>query len=29
VRIPKGFTTANTDSQAGSKSRQDDDVIDV
>ena len=27
VRIPKGFTSANTDSQAGSKSRQDDDVI--
>ena len=29
VRIPKGFTSANADSQTGSKSRQDDDVIDV
>ncbi len=29
VRIPKGFTSTNAGFQAGSKSRQDDDVIDV
>jgi len=29
VRIPKGFTSTSTGSQAGSKSRRDDDVIDV
>jgi len=29
VRIPKGFTSASAGSQTGSKSRRDDDVIDV
>lgn len=29
VRIPKGFTSTNAGFQAGSKSSQDDDVIDV
>ena len=29
VRVPKGFTSTNAGFQAGSKSRQDDDVIDV
>jgi UPF0716 protein FxsA len=29
VRIPKGFTSASAASQTGSKSRRDDDVIDV
>jgi UPF0716 protein FxsA len=29
VRFPKGFTSTSTGSQAGSKSRRDDDVIDV
>lgn len=29
VRIPKGFTATSTGSQAASKSRHDDDVIDV